>query len=353
MPKGVLWRQADIFVAALSGRDKNNAEFKSFDAIVERARRGKARSMPAPPLMHGASHWAAFLSFYKGHTVVIQSQTQRLDPDDILSTIEREKVTAVLIVGDAFARPLLDRIRDKKYELSTLMTLVSGGAVLSTMLKQEFLRLVPHLTIIDTIGSSETGAQGQHVSSRRTEVSSGRFQPSPGCTVLSEDMTRVLEPGDQETGWFAQAGRVPLGYLGDAEKTRRTFPVIDGVRYSVPGDRARLCHDGAIEVYGRDSVTINSGGEKIFAEEVEDALKRHPSVYDAIVVGRPSQRWGAEVIGLVQLRAGTQISRAELIQACRERLAQYKLPKDIMFLDEIVRSPTGKADYRWARKQVG
>jgi fatty-acyl-CoA synthase len=165
-------------------------------------------------------------------------------------------------------------------------------------------------------------------------------------------MTRVLAPGHEEMGWFAKAGRVPLGYLGDPEKTAKTFPVVDGVRYSVPGDRARQRADGVIDVYGRDSVTINSGGEKIFAEEVEHAIKHHPGVYDCVVCGRPSERWGSEVVALVKLRDGATATEADLLEECSRHLARYKLPKLFLFLDEIVRSPNGKADYRWARTQV-
>ena len=171
--------------------------------------------------------------------------------------------------------------------------------------------------------------------------------------MLGEDLGRVLGPGSNEIDWFAKGGHVPRGYLGDREKTERTFPTTDGVRYSVPGDRARHLADGVIEVYGRDSQTINSGGEKIFAEEIEHALKQHPAVYDAVVVGRPSQRWGQEVVGLVRLREGRQASAGQLIDDCGKHLARYKLPKDILFLDEIVRSPSGKADYRWAKAQLG
>jgi acyl-CoA synthetase (AMP-forming)/AMP-acid ligase II len=170
--------------------------------------------------------------------------------------------------------------------------------------------------------------------------------------VVSEDMTRVLLPGDDEVGWFAQQGRVPLGYLGDAEKTSRTFPTIEGVRYSVPGDRARYRDDGVIEVLGRDSVTINSGGEKIFAEEVEHALKLHPAVHDAVVAGRPSERWGQEVVAIVQLREGETASEAELLAETGKHLARYKLPKAFVFRDAIQRSPSGKADYRWAKEQA-
>ncbi len=198
-------------------------------------------------------------------------------------------------MGDAFGRPILDQIRRKKYDLSSLGILITGGAALNATLKQEFIELIPHLIIIDGVGSSETGSQGQNVSTAASGASTGTFRPAPACCILSEDMTRVLEPGHEEMGWFAQRGRVPLGYLDDPEKTRLTFPAIDGIRYAVPGDRARLREDGIVELYGRDSVTINSGGEKIFAEEVEHALKQHVAVYDAVVVGRPSERWGQEV----------------------------------------------------------
>ena len=153
-------------------------------------------------------------------------------------------------------------------------------------------------------------------------------------------------------GWFARLGRVPLGYLGDAAKTANTFPIVAGQRCSVPGDRARLRADGTLELYGRDSVTINSGGEKVFAEEVEHALKLHPSVYDAVVVGRPSERWGSEVVAVVRLKAGATVEESDLVAECEKHLARYKLPKAFVFRDEIVRSPSGKADYRWARSQV-
>ncbi|MFQ5514588.1 MAG: acyl-CoA synthetase [Myxococcota bacterium] len=352
IPKGVLWRQADIFVAALGGRTPDGSEFDTLEAIVERACGGGVRMLPSPPLMHGAAHWASFLNFHAGHTVVIQSETRRLDPDDIFTTVERERVLALLIVGDAFARPLLDQLRRKSYDLSSFSILVSGGAPLNAALKREFLEILPKLVVIDGVGSSETGGQGQHVSTKATGATTGIFQPGPGCCILSEDMRRVLPPGHEELGWFAQRGRVPLGYLGDPEKTQRTFPSLDGERYSVPGDRARLRADGIVELYGRDSVTINSGGEKIFAEEVEEALKSHPEVYDAVVVGRPSERWGQEVVGIVRPRDGSALSEAELIEHCAGSLARYKLPKQILFRDAIVRSPSGKADYRWAREQV-
>jgi len=351
MPKGVLWRQADVFAAALGGRRPDGAEWGSLEEIQARAAQGGHASLPSPPFMHGAAHWAAFTQFHNGHSVVIQNVTTHLDPGDILGTVQRENVGVVLIVGDAFARPILDELRSGDYDLSCLRALVSGGAALNATLKQEFLDLLPELMIIDSIGSSESGGQGQNVSTRASGATTGVFKPGPDTCILSEDLQRVVSD-DQELGWFAKAGRVPLGYLGDREKTERTFPTIDGVRYTVPGDRARLRADGIIELHGRDSVTINSGGEKIFAEEVEHALKSHSGVYDAVVVGRPSERWGQEVVALVRARPGVELREQDLLEECSRHVARYKLPKAFFFLDEIVRSPSGKADYRWAREQV-
>ena len=353
MPKGVLWRQADIFVGALGGRSPSGGESQSLDELVTRATSGfKLKTMPTPPLMHGAAHWASFNAFHAGNTVVFQSVVDRLDPHDVLSTAEREKVHAMLIVGDAFARPLIDQLRKSSYDLSALVAVVSGGAALNAALKRELLELLPKINIVDAVGSSETGSQASNVSNGASGATTGTFTLGPGACVLSEDLSRIARPGDADLGWFAQSGRVPLGYLGDRAKTERTFPVIGGVRYSVPGDRARLRHDGILELLGRDSVTINSGGEKIFAEEVEHALKSHPAVLDAVVCGRPSERWGNEVVAIVRLREGSAVRERDLLAECEKHIARYKLPKAFLFRDEIVRSPSGKADYRWAKAQA-
>jgi 3-oxocholest-4-en-26-oate---CoA ligase len=353
MPKGVLWRQADIYVAAMGGRKFDGSEFSSIEEAVENARQGgNMKSLVGPPLMHGAAQWSSFMMMGGGNALILASDPKRMDPDDVLSTIERERATSLTIVGDAFARPLLDQLDRKEYDLSSLMIVGSGGATLSTANKEAFIEKLPNLTVIDAIGSSETGAQASNPSNKATGVSTGSFRPGPGACVVSADLTRLLEPGADELGWFAQTGRVPLGYFGDAEKTARTFPVIDGVRYSVPGDRARWHADGVIEVLGRDSVTINSGGEKIFAEEVEHALKLHPDVYDAVVCGRPSERWGQEVVAIVKMREGARAQEKDLLEACAQHLARYKLPKAFVLRDEIVRSPSGKADYRWAKAQA-
>ena len=303
--------------------------------------------------MHGAGHWVAFGSWNAGGTVFVPSIPERLDAHDIWSMVEQEKIDFLLIVGDAFARPLIDQLKVRTYDISSLTVVISGGAALSAHYKNELLQLAPHLMIIDGLGSSEAGGQLTHLSSVGG-ASTGTFPLSPNNHVLSEDLSEVLEPGHTESGhpeagWLAKSGRLALGYLGDAEKTSKTYPVIKGVRYVVPGDRAVLTSGGLVEMRGRDSVTINSGGEKIFAEEVEMAVKAHPAVLDCVVTGRPSERWGNEVIAIVHLRESTLTTNEELINEAAQHISRYKLPKEFIYVDHIVRSPSGKADYRWAK----
>lgn len=352
MPKGVLWRQHDIFVSAMGGRAFGRSEvFESTDAIVAAISETGGRMLALPPLMHGAAQWSTFTAFTGGNTVVMQHDPTRLDPVDVWRTIERERVLIMQVVGDAFARPLIDELEKGGYDPSTLFLMVNGGAPLNPALKDRFLELLPNAMVLDAVGSSETGAQMGHTSTKG-QASTGHFTPGPGTVVVSEDLTRLLAPGSPDVGWLAQQGYVPLGYLGDAEKTERTFPVIEGERYAVPGDRATWREDGVIDLLGRDSVTINSGGEKIFAEEVEQAIAQHPDVYDVVVCGRPSERWGSEVVALVQLREGTDVSDDDLLAEASLHVARYKLPKAIVVLPQLVRSPAGKADYRWARDTV-
>ena len=346
LPKGVLWRQDDIFHAALM-----TGEPASLSEVCENVKRREGlRVLPAPPFMHGAAHWAAFNLWNLGGTVLIQDEVERLDPRDVWLTCERERAQMLTIVGDAFARPLIDELRRNPYDLSDLFIITSGGAILTASLKQELLELLPNVRIRDALGSSESGAQGAHVSTKETGAVTGEFDLVEDNVVLSEDFSRVLEPGDSERGWLARMGRMPLGYFKDEEKTRRTFPEVDGVRYAVPGDRAEIAADGRLKLLGRDSVTINSGGEKIFAEEVELALKHHAGIYDCVVCGTPSERWGSAVTALVQLRPGAQVSEAELSACANERITRYKLPKHYIFVDSVVRAPSGKADYRWAKQ---
>jgi acyl-CoA synthetase (AMP-forming)/AMP-acid ligase II len=352
MPKGVLWRQHDIFISAMGGRPFGQTEaFPDLASIVEASKNGGARMMSVAPLMHGAAQWATFTAFTGGNTIVFPTEVTRLDPHDVLSTVEREKVLTLQIVGDAMGRPLIEALEQASYDLSGLLALVSGGAALNTALKDRFLEVVPHAVVLDAVGSSETGAQMGHTSMRGA-TATGTFTPGPETSVVNADLTGELAPGSDETGWLAQRGHVPLGYLGDEAKTNATFPVINGTRYAVPGDRANWRADGIIELLGRDSVTINSGGEKIYAEEVEQAIARHPKVYDVIVVGRPSERWGSEVVAVVQTSEGETVTAEELLEEIATSLARYKLPKAFVFRETIVRSPAGKADYRWARGEA-
>jgi len=351
MPKGVLWRQSDIFVGALGGRRLDTGEeWASLDAIVANARTGGTKVLPGPPFMHGAAHWMAFNAFTNANTIVVPSVPEHLDPVDVLQLLDSEGVNVLLIVGDAFGRPLVEEIERGGYSLSSLLITVSGGAALSPGIKERLLAAVPTMMVIDGLGASETGTQASQLTSAGQTAETGTFTPGPGMCILSEDLDRVLAAGHSEMGWLAQQGRVPLGYLGDEAKTNRTFPEIDGVRYSVPGDRARVTSDGTLELYGRDSATINSGGEKIFAEEVEQALLRHPAVADCLVAGRESQRWGNEVVAMVQLVDGVDASDDDMMEEAARHIARYKLPKAIVRVERVERSPSGKADYRWAKQ---
>jgi acyl-CoA synthetase (AMP-forming)/AMP-acid ligase II len=351
MPKGVLWRQADIFFAAMGGRIPGGGAVASLGELVERTAYSEMlRTLPAPPFMHGAAHWSAFIILHQGGTVVLPENVRALDPDDIWRTVERERVVTLTIVGDAFARPLLDQLTLKRYDLSSLQVLGSGGAILSPGMKRAFLEHLPHIMIFDGFGSSETGAQGSSISTAGGEIGGSSFTMDEHTCVLDAALTRRLAPGEDEIGWLARTGHVPLGYLGDEAKTGRTYPVIDGVRYAVPGDRARVAADGRIQVLGRDSVCINTGGEKVFAEEVELALKHHPAVYDVVVTGTPNERWGEQVTAVLALRPGASVSEDELRDTAAAHLARYKLPKAFVFVDQVLRGPTGKPDYRWAKE---
>lgn len=354
MPKGVLWRQHDIFMSAMGGRSLLTwEEMTSYEEIAKAAESVDTplRFLMLPPLMHGAAQWATFIGLTGGHTIVFPENTRRLDPVDVWQTIERQRCTTVTVVGDAVARPLIEELERGDYDTSSLLAIGNGGAPLTPTLKERLLAKIPNLLLTDSVGSSETGAQMSHMSLSGA-VSTGRFSPGPGTVVVNEDLTAIADPGHEGLGWLAQRGWVPLGYFRDPDKTARTFPVIDGVRYSVPGDRARHLADGQVELLGRDSVTINSGGEKIFAEEVERAIAGHPAVGDVVCVGRASDRWGEEVVALVQLSAGRTATAEDIVAHAGRHVARYKLPKDVLFLDHIQRSPSGKADYRWAKAQV-
>ncbi|MEM7405552.1 MAG: AMP-binding protein [Pseudomonadota bacterium] len=353
MPKGVLWRQADCAVANLGGRMPDGSVVDSLDAFARRAARSKGlRIMPASPFMHGAGSYVSFNAWHWGNTVVVQDVTERLDADDILRTAERERVNMLLVIGDAFGRPILDAARRGDYDLSSLSVIMNTGAILSDPVKDGLIEVMPGLRITDSLGTSETGPQGNVITDASTAGTKSRFSLMADAEVLSADMTRILTPGDPEIGWLVKRNFVPLGYLGDEAKTRATFPVVDGDRYVVGGDRVRFRDDATLEYHGRESVTINSGGEKIFAEEVEIALKYHPNVIDVVVVGRPSERWGNEVVAIVQTADGSE-ERDGLLEEAGRHVARYKLPKAFLFVAHLQRQPNGKADYTWASAHAG
>jgi fatty-acyl-CoA synthase len=353
MPKGVLWRQHDIFMTSFGGRNMYTGETAgSYDEIAKRvAENPGTKLFTLPPLMHGAAQWSVMTALTTGQTVVFSSTPSRFDADEVVKTVEKEKVLTVQVVGDAMARPIADAIERGSADVSSLAVVANGGALLTPTAKQRLIDVKPGLIVMDGVGSSETGIQMSHMSTPGA-VSTGKFNAGPDTSVAAEDLGSILEPGHDGNGWLAQRGFVPLGYKGDAAKTAKTFPVIDGVRYSIPGDRARHLAEGGIELLGRDSVTINSGGEKIFVEEVESALLSHPAVADVVVSGRPSERWGQEVVAIVALVDGASTDAQELIDHAAGVIARYKLPKAVVFRPVIERSPAGKADYRWAREQA-
>lgn len=353
MPKGVLWRQHDIFMTSFGGRSLMTGEpFSSMDEITAGVVAGPGtKLMILPPLIHGAAQWSVMMAITTGQSVVFPSVVDHLDADEVVRTIERERLPVVTVVGDAMARPLLAAIEKGTADVSSLGVVANGGALLTPYVKQRLIEALPNAVVVDGVGSSETGAQMHHLSTSGA-VSTGTFNAGPDTFVAAEDLSAILPPGHDGMGWLAQRGYVPLGYKGDAAKTAKTFPVIDGVRYAIPGDRARHRADGSIELLGRDSVTINSGGEKIFVEEVETAIASHPAVADVVVAGRPSERWGQEVVAVVALAEDADASADELVAHAAQSLARYKLPKAVVFRPVIERSPSGKADYRWAREQA-
>ncbi|HYO04333.1 MAG TPA: acyl-CoA synthetase [Mycobacterium sp.] len=351
MPKGVLWRQHDIFLSSMGGRPWGSDQpLASYDELAEKARAsaGAMSMMMIPPFMHGAAQWAAFNAVTMGGRIVIPNDVERMQPAEVLRLAAEEKVLSLPVVGDAIARPLLDEIETGDYDLSGLFTITNGGAPLSPTVRERILKALPHLMLLDAVGASESGAQMSTATTAGAETQAATFTPQSDTAVVSAELDRVLQPGEGR-GWLARRDLIPLGYLGDEAKTAKTFPTIGGVRWSVPGDRANVLSDGRIQLLGRDSVTINSGGEKIFVEEVERAIAAHPSVYDVVVVGRPSERWGSEVVAVVQFADGADATDEELVEVCRTSIARYKIPKAFIRTPKVVRSPAGKADYRWAK----
>ena len=343
-PKGVLWRQGDIVEAGMGGAPG------SADDVRARVGGGSMVWFATSPLMHVAAQWTAMVGINSGSTVVLHDDSIPFDIDTILETAAREKVNCMTIVGDAYARPMVERLDRGDLDLSSLFMLGTGGAPTSTDLKRAIQVHLPQVMIRDGYGATEIGAAAFGTETQDDGLQ--RFDLGPDTRVLSDDRTRFLTPADTETGWLARCTHVPLGYLDDADATDALFPVIDGIRLAVPGDRARMEPDGRFVLLGRDSLVINTGGEKVFVEEVEDALKHSAGVRDVIVVGRTSERFGQEVVAIVALDPGAEADGARLRSECAERIARYKAPRAFLFVDSVQRHPSGKADYAWARQRA-
>ncbi len=346
-PKGVMWRAEDIFFGGLGGGNLGEAPITRPEQVIDQLDAGR-RTLPACPLMHGTAHWFALGTLYTGGTVVL-SPDHHLDAARLWGLIARERVTFLVIVGDAFARPLVEALDtlDPALDLSSLTVVLSGGAILSPSVKQLWVQKLPGTILIDGFGSSESGGQGSSVTAAGGPIETApRFRVDDETTVLDDEL-RPAPVG--VVGKLARRGHVPIGYYKDPEKTAATFPVVDGVRWSVPGDHARIEADGTITVLGRGSGSINTGGEKVYPEEVESAVKSHPAVFDAVVVGTPDERWGERVVAVVELRPGATLTAEDLTNHVRAHLAAYKAPRDLVLVDAVVRSPSGKPDYRWAR----
>jgi acyl-CoA synthetase (AMP-forming)/AMP-acid ligase II len=295
--------------------------------------------------MHGAGFWSVLIGLLGGGKVVL---SPRFDPPGIWSLVESEKVNVLSLVGDAMARPLAEALDGATHDLSSIVVITSAGAIFSEAVKAQLRQHVPNALLIDAYGVTEAGHQGMNVAAPGAS-GAARFTVDANTAVLDDDL-RPVEPGSGQVGRLARRGRMPIGYYKDETKTAATF-VTDagGVRWVIPGDMATVEADGSVTLLGRGSICINSGGEKIFPEEVEAALKAHPGVFDAVVVGVPDQRWGERVAAVVQPRDGHTLTLEEIDRHCRAHVAGYKVPRELHVVDKIVRSPAGKADYRWAK----
>lgn len=355
-PKGVMWRHEDIYRVLFGGTDFATGEFvkDEYDLAKGAAANPPMIRYPIPPMIHGATQSATWMSIFSGQTTVLSPE---FNADEVWRAIHDHKVNLLFFTGDAMARPLLDALlahqdAGNEYDLSSLFLLASTAALFSPSIKEKLLELLPNRVITDSIGSSETGFGGTSVVAKDSPHSGGPRVTIDHRTVVLDDDGNEVKPGSGVRGFIAKKGNIPVGYYKDEKKTAETFKTINGVRYAIPGDYALVEEDGSVTMLGRGSVSINSGGEKIYPEEVEAALKGHPDVFDALVVGVPDPRYGQHVAAVVQPRPGTRPALAELDKFVRSEIAGYKVPRSLWLVDEVKRSPAGKPDYRWAKEQT-
>ncbi|MHB1787283.1 MAG: acyl-CoA synthetase [Acidimicrobiales bacterium] len=355
MPKGVVWRHEDVFFALGGGIDALTLDrvTRPEDMVAKGLAAGyQLTTFPIAPLMHGASQWAVMGASFIGNRVLLLA---KFDAATVWSIIETEKVNAMMITGDAMARPLIEELGrpDRHYDTSSFFSLNSSAAIFSPSVKDEFFARFPNLIMTDAVGSSETGNNGlAMVSAGHTAMKGGPTVVAGADTVVLDDEYRPMKPGTGVMGRLARTGNIPLCYYKDPAKSAETFVSAHGARYSLPGDFALLEADGTITLVGRGSASINSGGEKIFPEEVEAAVKSHPDVYDSVVVGIPDDRWGQKVVVVVEPRPGCTVDLESVQAHCRTRIASYKIPRQITVVSAMQRSPSGKADYPWAKSMA-
>jgi fatty-acyl-CoA synthase len=345
-PKAVMWPSDDLYIA-LWQMARPGTEPPDVAASI-RAGKQAATLLPACPLMHGTGLFITLSTLAGGGTVVLLD-TLRLDVEAVWSAIERERVQVCTIVGDAFARPMLAALdaHPERWDLSSLRAITSSGVTWSPETKRGLLAHLPGITLIDSLGASE-GIMTRTETRAADDIAPARFKASDRLVVVTDD-GEVAQPGDAKIGMLGVGGAIPLGYYKDPEKTAATFRTVHGRRYSIPGDYATVEGDGTIRLLGRGSACINTGGEKVYPEEVELALRSHPDVFDCVVVGVPDTRWGEMVVALVEPADGTELDDDALHAHCRHVLAGYKVPKRFVALDSLQRSAAGKADYTLLR----
>jgi fatty-acyl-CoA synthase len=353
MPKGVIWPHKALFYAGFGGGGNFHPEgpIKSPEELVSRVQEGfYMKLLPTAPLMHGAGLWATLIGLFAGHTVFLNDKPG-FDAEYILDKIVKEGISCIMIVGDAMGLPLLAALKAHpgRWDLSSLMAISSSGALLSDHAQKELVQFLPPYTrLVIAMGSSETGQSGTGAKpAKEGLIALPKNETTDVAVDLGEGQWRFAQPG--EMGILVRMGNLPLGYFRDPKKTAETFTQIDGKRCSISGDNARLEDDGMITVFGRNSQCINTGGEKVFTEEVEEAIRSYDGIVDAVVVGIPDERWGQKVVGVVALKAGLKQDGQAIREHARQHIAGYKVPKDIIFVDEVFRTPVGKADYRWAK----